>query len=277
METKLIIDLISSTDRYNLHSHSEFCDGKAPMAEIIESAALSGFEIWGVTPHSPLCVESPCNMRRNDMPVYLASMDALKDRYDGRLRLLTGLEIDYMGRDFGPHVDYFLNLPLDHRIGSVHFVPNRDGVYLDCDGSHERFASYLRDGFGGDLRYVVEKYFEQVLTMLELGGFDILGHFDKIAGNACMSDPTLEEQHWYAALVDDVVRIAADTGVIVEINTKAFETKGRFFPADRWWTKLVGADIPVAVNSDCHHPDLTDLGRREALERLANLRRTTVK
>lgn len=272
MDTSEIIELISENDRYNLHSHSEFCDGKAPMADIIAAACREGFSLWGVSPHSPLCIDSPCNMSRAGMPAYLEAMERLKAEYDGRMRLLTGLEIDFLSRDFGPHIDLFTEMPLDFRIGSVHFVPTREGVHLDCDGSHERFDRYLRDAFAGDLRYVVEKYFEQVLTMLESGGFDILGHFDKIIGNAYGSDPTLEEQGWYAALVDDVVRLAADTGVIVEINTKAIETKGRFFPAERWWPRLLDAGVAIAVNSDCHHPDLTGLGRAEALERLAGLR-----
>ncbi len=272
METSQIIESISQNDRYNLHSHSEYCDGKASVAEIADAACRAGFTLWGVSPHSPVCIESPCNMSRADMPRYLDGMERLKESYRDRMRLLAGLEIDWLSRDFGPHIDYFLGLPLDFRIGSVHFVPTRDGVPLDCDGSHERFEGYLRDGFGGDLRYVVEKYFEQVLMMLEAGGFDILGHFDKIIGNAFKTDPTLEDQGWYAALIDDTVRLAADTGVIVEINTKAIETKGRFFPAERWWPRLLDAGVPIAVNSDCHHPELTDLGRPEALERLAALR-----
>ena len=57
------------------------------------------------------------------------------------------MEIDFVSRDFGPHIDYFQRLPLDFRLGSVHFVPTQDGVWLDCDGRFERFAGYLRDGF----------------------------------------------------------------------------------------------------------------------------------
>lgn len=273
MDIKTITDITERTERYNFHSHSEFCDGRAPIASIAKSAYKSGFEAWGVTPHSPIRMDSPCNMLKADAPHYIGEMDRLKSEYEGRMTLLTGMEIDFMSRDFGPHIDYFLNLPLDYRIGSVHFVPNQEGVYLDCDGSHERFARYLHDGYGDDLRYVVEKYFEQVLTMLELGGFEMLGHFDKIIGNAFITDTTLEEQGWYAALVDDVIRLSKDTGVIVEINTKAIETKHRFFPAERWWPILIGAGIPIAVNSDCHHPDLTDLGRSEALTGIARIAR----
>lgn len=272
MEISELKHKISLSDSYNLHSHTEFCDGKAPLADIVAAAAENGFTLWGVTPHSPICVDSPCNMKSDDVETYMDKTARLRDQYSDRMEILTGMEIDFISRDFGPHIDYFRNLPLAYRIGSVHFVPNQEGVPLDCDGSFDRFARYLSDGYDGDLRYVVEKYFEQVLTMTELGGFEMLGHFDKIIGNAFQADPSLEDQHWYEALVDDVISHAADRGLIVEINTKAIETKGRFFPARRWWPRLIEAGVTIAVNSDCHHPDLTNLGRREALKALAELR-----
>ncbi len=139
---------------------------------------------------------------------------------------------------------------------------------MDCDGSADRFLRYLKDAFGGDLRYVVEKYFEQVLTMLERGGFDMLGHFEKIAQNASVADPEIENQPWYEALIDDVASHAKTAGVVVEINTKYINDKGRFFPHDRWWQKLKDAEMPIAVNSDAHWPEKVDEGRRQAFEKL---------
>lgn len=265
MTTEDIKQLTDSTDRYNFHSHTQFCDGRAPMSVMAEAAAEDGFKIWGFTPHSPLNQPSGCNMKREDMECYLSEASRLKDLYAGDLGILTSLEIDYMSRDFGPHIDYFQKLPLDYRLASVHFVPNQDGVWLDCDGRFERFSHYLADGYRNDLRYVVEKYFEQVIRMLESGGFEILGHFDKIAGNAVLADPEIENNPWYEALVDDVISHASSAGVIVEINTKSLADKNRFFPAQKWWQKLLDGRLPIAINSDAHYPDRVNAGRQEAL------------
>lgn len=266
MEPEEIISLTNSTDKYNLHSHTQFCDGRAPMEDMAVAAYRRGMEIWGFSPHSPINIDSPCNMLPEDMDDYLREADRLKEEYDGKMRVLTSLEIDFTGHDFGPHIDYFQRLPLDYRIGSVHFVPNQDNILLDCDGKYERFSSYLRDGFRGDLRYVVEKYFEQVLRMIEEGGFGILGHFDKIAGNAAIADPKIEDAGWYEALIYDVIRHAGWKGYAVEINTKSILDKKRFFPAVRWWHKMKEAGLPILVNSDAHYPDKVNLGREEALK-----------
>lgn len=275
MTPQQLMQLPGFPESCNLHSHTQYCDGHATLAEMAAAAAEAGLRVWGVSPHSPIpeSVASKCNMRTADMERYLADAAAEAGRYADRMSVLTALEVDFLGPDWGPHIDYFQKLPLHYRIGSVHFVPNQDGVLLDCDGSSARFAEYLRNGYGGDLRYVVEKYFEQVLLMLERGGFELLGHFDKIAGNASSIDPGIEDYGWYAALVDDVISHASRAGVAVEINTKALADRNRFYPSLRWWQQLVASGLPIAVNSDAHWPDKVNAGRCKALELLADIRR----
>lgn len=270
MTSEQIYSILPSSGKYNLHSHTQFCDGRASIEVLAEAAYKEGMTLWGITPHSPVPVESGANMSRDDVGPYLdAAREATAD-YDGKMKILTGMEVDFLGHDFGPHIDYFQNMPLDYRIGSVHFVPNQDGYLLDCDGKTERFMQYLRDGYANDLRYVVEKYFEQVLIMIELGGFEILGHFDKIAGNASSVDPKLENYGWYRSLVEDVINHSKDAGILMEINTKSSLDKNRFFPARRWWPLLTEANIPLVINSDAHYADKVDLGRPEALRLLKN-------
>ncbi len=270
MNSQEIYNLIKDEEKYNLHSHTQFCDGRVPMSEMAEAAHGAGFKIWGFSPHSPVNIPSPCNMEAGRMTEYLNECRRLNELYQD-MNILASLEIDYLNPDWGPHIDYFHKLPLDYRIGSIHFVPNQDGKLLDCDGNFTRFEGYLRNGYRGDLRYVVEKYFEQLLFMMERGGFEILGHFDKIAGNASLVDPELETYGWYESLIDDVISHAASSDILVEVNTKSLIDKKRFFPDLKWWRKLVDAKIPLAVNSDTHYPEKVNIGRNEAFNELKRL------
>ncbi|MCM1368970.1 MAG: histidinol-phosphatase [Candidatus Amulumruptor caecigallinarius] len=269
-----ISGIISATEMCNFHSHTQYCDGHNSIREMVAAARDAGFMAWGITPHSPVCIDSPCNMHASDVSAYLDEMNSIKDEFRGETEVFTSMEIDFLGRDFGPHIDYFQNIPLDYRLGSVHFVPTQDGIPVDCDGSFNRFADNLRRAYAGDLRYVVEKYFEQVLIMLELGGIDMLGHFDKIIGNASQIDSELEEQQWYAALIEDVIIHAATAGVVVEINTKAINDRKRYYPAERWWNQIIRAGLPIAVNSDAHYKEKVNLGRPEALRKISVLRKS---
>lgn len=263
-----IASLVARESKYVLHSHTQFCDGHADMSTMAEAASKAGLRVYGFTPHSPVPVESPCNMRLEDVAPYLAEADRLRDIYLPSMQILKSMEIDFLSHDFGPHIDYFQKLPLDYLLGSVHFVPTKDGMPVDCDGRYSRFEQNLKQAFGGDLRYVVEKYYEQVLTMLERGGLDMLGHFDKIAGNASIADPKIENQSWYEALIDDVISHAVSAGVVVEINTKAIIDRKRLYPAQRWWNKIIEAGLPIAVNSDAHDPAKIEIGREETFKLL---------
>lgn len=269
-----INNIAARTRDYNFHSHTQFCDGHASMEEMARAAEGIGMAFYGFSPHSPLCIESPCNMSRDDVQPYIDEADRLDEVFinEGkRIKLLKGMEIDRISHEWAPHIDYFQQLPLDYRIGSVHFVVSQDGEPVDCDGSFARFEKNLKERFHGDLRYVVEKYYESLLSMIEEGGFEILAHPDKIAANASDADAKIEAQGWYEALLDDVVRLSAEKGIVVEINTKAIRDRNRIFPAERWIGKFIAAGIPLIVNSDAHYPDKIQLGRAEAFDILDSL------
>ena len=97
--------------------------------------------------------------------------------------------------EFGPSHSFIQKLPLDYVIGSVHFVPTRDGRFVDCDGRYETFRRRLQDYFHDDIRYVVETFFASTIEMIEAGGFDIIGHFDKIGLNASYYKPGIEQEN----------------------------------------------------------------------------------
>lgn len=252
----------------NYHSHTEFCDGRASMADIALAAHDAGFNVWGISPHSPICCPSGANMKYEDVEAYILEAERLKNEYKGKMRILTGMEIDYVSSAFGPHSDYFLSLPLDYRIGSVHFVRTRDGKPIDVDGPSERFLKYLDSEYEGDLRYVVETYFAMEMEMLDSGGFDIIGHLDKIGDNGTQAWKELEEQPWYAEMVEKIIKKAIEKSVIIEINTKKYDAGHRFFPSERWWPLLKRYDAKLVLSTDAHYPDKVNAGYDAAIERL---------
>lgn len=255
-----IIKIASTTDRYNFHSHTQFCDGRATMETMAQAAADAGFEHWGFSPHSPIPIESSCNMDKSQTALYLDEAARLKTLFNGRLNLYTAMEIDYLDSGWGPAHPYFKALPLDYRIGSVHFVPSDEG-FIDVDGRFESFKAKMERYFHNDIRYVVDTFYDQSEKMLEAGGFDIIGHFDKIGHNASMFKPGIEDEPWYRGRVNALIDLIIDKRVIVEINTKAWDTAQRIFPSRQWLDRLIDNDIDLVVNSDAHYPDKTDSGR----------------
>ena len=260
---------LNGSKAYTFHSHTEFCDGRATMEAFAREVVARGFTHYGFSPHCPLPIVSPCNMRREDVGRYLSEVDRIKGEYGGHCRFYAAMEVDYLGEEFGPSSREISELPLDYVIGSVHFVANRKGRLVDVDGRFESFRRKMRDYFDDYIRYVCEAFYSRSVAMVEAGGFDIIGHFDKIGQNASYFQPGIEDEEWYQALVSDLVdRIISHNArhperpLTVEINTKAYaDHSGRLFPHPRHWGRLIEAGVPLIVNSDAHVPALIDASR----------------
>ena len=258
-------EIVENSDKYNFHSHTQFCDGRDVMENILLSALNHGFTDWGFSPHSPVPLQSPCNMSSDDIKPYFDEIERLRGIYGDKINIYRSLEIDYLD-DWGPSNDYFQNMDLDYRIGSVHFIPSFEGEgYVDIDGSFDNFKPKMEKYFYNDIEGVVLSFYTQTLNMIEKGGFDIIGHFDKIGFNASMFCPGIDNQIWYKNLVRETFDAIMDHGYWIEINTKAYEKGGIFFPHQQFWNLLKKYDAPVLFNSDAHFPELINSGRDEAM------------
>lgn len=264
-----LIKLTADSRLYNFHSHTQFCDGRAAMSAFAKYAVDMKFAHYGFSPHSPVPFWSPCNMSQADVKPYLREVERLNKKYaDSGTRFYASMEIDYLGSDWGPAIPYFAEMPLDYRIGSVHFIPTRSGEMVDIDGSFSDFKVRMATKFDNDIRYVVETFYRQSSQMLRDGGFDIVGHFDKIGHNASSFQPGIEKEQWYVDLVNGLIDLIIEKGVIVELNTKAWAQHGRMFPGEQWLDRLCQAGVPVVVNSDAHYPDLINASRYDGFDML---------
>lgn len=252
----------------NYHSHCTFCDGKAPMEDFVKSAIQAGFTAYGVSSHAPLPFATRWTLKQEKMPAYLAELNQLKEKYADRIELYAGLEIDYLNDQQNPAIAYFQELPLDYRIGSVHLIYTEEGEIIDTDTNPENFKALLEKYFHGDLKPVVSRYFEASMRMVELGGFDFIGHADKISFNANQCEEGVTGQPWYKKKREELFALIASKGIMLEINTKAFLSRGCFFPAREHFSLIRELGIPVVVNSDAHLPEGVNTGRHEALKAL---------
>ena len=258
--------IIKQTDFYNFHSHTQFCDGRDTMEDIVKAAIDKGFTHLGFSPHSPVPLKSPCNILQADVENYYAELERLKNVYGDKITLYRSFEVDYLN-DWGATSDYFKNQNLDYTLSSVHFIPSfvNPDEFIDVDGSPDRFKEKMHECFYDDIDGVVISFYTQTLKMIEAGGFDIIGHFDKIGFNASKFRPGIEDEKWYTDMVREVFDAIMDYHYWIEINTKAYLNSKRFFPNKRFWNWLIKYDAPVLFSSDVHFAELVNAGRKEAI------------
>ena len=256
----------------NYHSHCNFCDGRSYPEDFVRFAVARGFRAYGFSSHSPLPFETFWNMSRDDMDEYLAEIARLKVKYEGQIELYVGLEVDFLDRTYNASIPYFKNLPLDYRIGSIHFLPLSPVLEernMACiDGAYSEFARTVDAFFEGDIRRMVRRYFEAEMEMVEAGGIDIVGHIDKIYMNGQRYPGFSLDAEWYRRPLLDLLDFVRERGLMVEVNTKNLVKKGETYPHRQFLGELRSRRIPVMVNSDCHYPDLVNDGRAEGFQLL---------
>ncbi len=252
----------------NYHSHTTFCDGHEPMEEFVKEAIRQGFTSYGISSHAPLPFPTRWTMKKEDVTPYIEEFQQLKKEYKDKIELYIGLEIDYLDEYSNPSIDYFQNLSLDYRIGSVHLLSDDNGEVVDIDCCKESFKEKLETHFHNDIKATVLVYFSKLMSMAELGGFDIVGHADKIAFNASFCQPDVTEQNWYKQTLRELFAFISEKGYMMEINTKAYHKLGVFYPNEKSFSLIKEMHIPVLVNSDSHYPEFVNDGRTEALQAL---------
>ena len=259
----------------NYHSHCTFCDGRSTPEDFVKFAISHGFRAYGFSSHSPLPFETFWNMSKDDMPEYLAEINRLKEKYAGQLEIYTSLEIDYLDETYNPSIAYFQELPLDYRIGSIHFLPLSEHLSEDnmvcIDGAFADYKDSVDRYFEGKISKLVTRYFDSTLKMIEAGGIDIVGHMDKIYMNGHKCEGFSFDADWYQKPFKAALDLIAQKGLMVEVNTKNLIKKQQIFPRKEYLGLLKDMNIPVMVNSDCHYPDLVNDGRTEAFEILKEI------
>lgn len=254
----------------NYHSHSLYCDGHAPIDKFLQEAVRQGFTSYGVSPHAPLPWATRWSMLECELPVYLYEMETYKQKYKGIMEIYTGLEIDYIDDKLNPQRNIFQNKRIDYKIGSIHMLYNDKNELIDIDLSAEKFKKVLAIKFNNDVEGLIENYFSKTCRMLECGGFDIVGHMDKIHYNVEQCKTGITQGELYQNWLDKAFTLAKEKNYIIEVNTKAYERLGVTYVSEANYNKIKDYDLKIVVNSDSHYPNLINLGRTETLAKLKN-------
>ena len=79
----------------NLHQHTNFSDGKNTAEEVVLSAINNGLESIGFSDHSYTAIDESYCMMPAEYENYHAEIDRLKQKYQGKVKIFKGIELDY--------------------------------------------------------------------------------------------------------------------------------------------------------------------------------------
>jgi histidinol-phosphatase (PHP family) len=269
----------------NYHTHSEYCDGTATAGTMAEAARAAGFSILGFSSHAPLPFRTDWTMDIEALPSYLDTIRELAVSHAPAMRVLAGLEIDYIEGYCGPSDGRFKAAGLDYTIGSVHYVSpegaprpsvnsfdkNGEPTFgFGVDEGETDFTAHFERFYHGDGDSMMLDYWAALARCIRDGGFDILGHFDLVRKNNRNQSLFSEDSEDYRAAAMAAVDALAGSGIIVEINTGGMARGKTDSPYPALWIlkELKARRVDICINADAHAPEHL-LAHREAAVRLA--------
>ena len=244
----------------NYHTHSNWCDGRDSTERMALAAVEKGFAVLGFSSHAMLpgsfldWTLTPEKALR-----YAAEVRELAARFAPRLRILCGVEADYLPGEAEPSRAAYAAIAPDYIIGSVHFVRASDGAAVAVDASPRELADDIRDHFGGSAEALVQAYFAAVRESLAFD-FDVVGHPDLVR-KFNLKHPYFDESaSWYREELERTSDAIAASGKMVEVNTGAI-SRGWLddaYPSAEFRALLRRRGVRFVLGSDAHSADALD-------------------
>lgn len=242
---------------YNLHSHTNFSDGSSHPEDYIKSAINAGIEVYGFSDHAPI-PNIDCNwcIKPEMLKAYFKKTRKIQKAYENKIKILVGLEADYIPDIIKPS-DFNAFKP-DFLIGSVHFLKPQDkNTLVHIDNGFEKFEDGMKTHFNGDIQLITKYYYSQIIDLIKSGGFQILGHIDKIRVWIEKINPQILKTDWYNELLKKVAVESFNSGLFIEINTRGMY-KGvtkEPYPSWKFIEILDTYNVKMILNADTHIPD----------------------
>jgi len=195
----------------DLHIHTKFSkDSKEEPEKYLPVAIERGIEYLGFSEHIDL---DPLD---KDFGYYnydaaLASYKGLNRKYGNALNFLFATELTYQSTLEESIKQTLEGRPYDYVIGSVHRFEG-----FTISGPHG-----LRYFEGKDEQSAYNIYFEEVLKMVQMGFFEILGHLDVIKRYGIKYYGSFVAER-YKGIIMEILREVVKRGQVIEINSSGF-------------------------------------------------------
>lgn len=235
----------------DLHTHTNFSDGTASVAEMARAAADMGLETLGISEHSPMPWPNDWAIDEARYPQWNDEIDKVRAEMDGRLTLLRGIELDWCSTIGTDGFDYV--------IGSTHelMLGADKSVHRSVDESEKTMLRTVREFFHGDFYAYTKFYYETLTRWCTRPVIDILGHVDIVAKFNEGGKWFDENDPRYLRSAEDAIDALCSAGFIFEMNSGAVSRGYRItpYPALPLLRMILDRGGHILLSSDAHAPE----------------------
>ena len=241
---------------YHMHSTVSF-DGQASPVEMARAAAQAGLKEICFTDHLDYDPLGQMGVMAFDTAVYNAAYDDLE--VPG-LKIRRGMEFGLTHNNREQFREDLKRRPFDFVLGSIHFVDDLD--------------VYFKEFWQGKTVFEAERrYMEATLDCVQIhDDFDVLAHLTYIGKSRSHHAPRPVPYAEHREFLDEILRILAQKGKGLEMNTSGMDRCGGFLPTADYFRRFkeLGGEI-VTVGSDAHDSQRVGQYSFEACEILKDI------
>ncbi len=224
----------------DMHVHSTFSiDAEDDMDDMCGKAVELGLKYICFTDHYDL-LEDDIGFNYLDLDEYCQALERVQAKFQGRLTVLKGLEFGephLFPREFAEVQDR----DFDMIMAGIHSF---DSCFIGDRDLLERFSR----------EEIFKRYYQEVLRLVEFGGFDVLAHLD--LPKRYLGEPGKQDD-----LVGRILTSLVKKGIALEVNTsplrKGLDECSPDYEILHRFQRLGGTR--VLVGSDAHR--CRDMGR----------------
>ena len=222
----------------DLHNHTPLCNhAEGSMDDYIDVAINKGTKVFGFSDHAPMDFDPKYRMNFSDMKQYEADILHVKKKYENKIDILLGYEVDYLKDHMDERV---LNAKVDYLIGSVHFIDEWGFDNPEFIGRYEH----------EDINEIWQKYFNTIEEMANTKLFDIVGHLDLIKVFKFMPTKKITD------IAKNALLAIKNADMVLEINTAGYRKPiGEAYPSKELLLEAYKLNIPITFSSDAHKPE----------------------
>uniref|UniRef100_UPI00373EBDA4 histidinol-phosphatase HisJ family protein n=1 Tax=Halomonas sp. B23F22_3 TaxID=3459516 RepID=UPI00373EBDA4 len=247
------------------HSHTFYSKhATGSVDELVRASIAAGVKVLTITDHAPFAVDSDNRLLEAELDYYFADIDRAQQVYQGQIKILRGLEFDYMPGSESYNHDLMARYELDFAIGSIH--------YVEVPGNRMVKVWELPRLAG---QAFLDRYCANLEALLESGLFDAVGHADTLLRG--VSEEVVLRR------LEPLLPLFARNGIAYELNASGIrkssldlesgnEIHGVWsYPSRALLTQLMTHNAAFTVGSDAHDPCDAGAGIRDMLNALQPL------
>jgi histidinol-phosphatase (PHP family) len=237
------------------HVHSKYSKHAfGDIENIVLLAIERGIKVITITDHAPFPIDKNNRLLDYELKDYFEDINYVKVKYSAYIKILKGLEIDYLP-DYENYIhDLISNMEIDFLIGSIHYV------YIN---NQERINVWDIEKINNE-KFII-MYFSYLKNLIQFNIFDSIGHPDSILRGGVSSNIFIDN-------FVDLIPLIQKSNISYEINSSGMrkttydlnalkDVKGIWnFPLISLIKILNENNVNFTIGSDSHSPEEIGLG-----------------